>query len=78
MSLVALLAGFGAWSSNWLWENYVGSENLFQRIGAVFVPISVASGLYIGLLLALKTPQAREATALLKMRLARRKNEPTL
>jgi putative peptidoglycan lipid II flippase len=78
MLMVGLLAGVVAGGGSWAWEQYVGSSNLFERIGAVFVPMGLAAGFYIGVLLALKTPQAQEATALLRMRFARQKNEPTL
>jgi putative peptidoglycan lipid II flippase len=78
MLWVALLAGLVAWGASVAWENYVGSKSLFERIGAVFVPIGASSLVYIGLLVWMKTPQALEATALLRMRFARQKNEPTL
>jgi putative peptidoglycan lipid II flippase len=53
-----LLAGIFAYAASYAWERYVGGANLFQRVGAVFVPIALAAGTYIAALLWMRVPQA--------------------
>jgi putative peptidoglycan lipid II flippase len=59
----AVLAGavaFGGWQG---WERAVGHASLAAKLGAVFVPASVAGGLYWLLALLCQIPAAKEMTA---------------
>jgi len=66
MLAAGLLAGILAYSASYLWENNVGGSNLFQRIGAVFVPIALAAGAYIAALLWMRVPQAHDILELIR------------
>jgi putative peptidoglycan lipid II flippase len=68
MLSAAILAGIVAYSANLGWENYVGNANLFQRFGAVFVPIAAAAGCYVGVLAWLGVPQVKDVLGLLGRR----------
>jgi putative peptidoglycan lipid II flippase len=72
----AVLAAFAAWGTNALWERWLGHEHLFQRLGAVFIPIAVATGVYAAVALWLKLPQARELLHLFAGRLLHRGAKP--
>lgn len=64
----AVLAGIVAWLANHLWERHVGNASLFQRAGAVFVPISLAAGVYIVALSWMRVPQAHDVLNLVRER----------
>jgi putative peptidoglycan lipid II flippase len=64
-----LLAGILAYGTNYAWEEYIGNAKLFQRIGAVFVPIAIASLAYIGMLLLMRVPPAQDVIALVRSKL---------
>lgn len=73
MTGVGILAGVAAWAAYRLWDQQVGNETLFARVGAVFVPIALGSAIYILLLLALRIPQARDIWDLIIGKVGRRK-----
>ena len=75
MTGVGLVAGLVAWGAYVFWDQRIGSETLFARLGAVFVPIALASGVYIGVLLLLRVPQAHDIWELILGRVRRRKSE---
>jgi putative peptidoglycan lipid II flippase len=60
MLAAAALAGEVAWLVSGLWDQQHGFAHLLAKIGAVFVPMIVASLTYWLATLALKIPQARE------------------
>jgi peptidoglycan biosynthesis protein MviN/MurJ (putative lipid II flippase) len=64
-----ILAGILAYATSAIWENYVGGANTFQRIGAVFVPVGVASIVYIGSLIWMRVPQAHDILELIRVKL---------
>jgi putative peptidoglycan lipid II flippase len=64
-----ILAGILAYATSAIWENYVGGANTFQRIGAVFVPVGVASIIYIGSLIWMRVPQAHDILELIRVTL---------
>ena len=64
-----ILAGILAYGTSYLWETRVGGGTLFQRIGAVFVPIGVAALSYFGALLWMRVPQAHDIMQLLRARI---------
>lgn len=72
MAGIGLIAGVVAWGSNWAWEEYVGNGNLFQRTGAVFLPIALSAGIYIALLHWMKVPQAGDVLGMLRRKVATR------
>jgi putative peptidoglycan lipid II flippase len=73
MTAAGILAGIVAYVSSYAWEQKVGGVNLFERLGAVFVPISLAAGTYIGALLWLRVPQAHDILELIRSRVRRKK-----
>jgi putative peptidoglycan lipid II flippase len=68
MLSVGILAGLVAFGSSMAWENYVGGVNTFQRFGAVFVPVGLASLVYIGALVWLRVPQAHDILEILRVK----------
>lgn len=69
MTGAGILAGLLAYVTSYLWEQNVGGTNLFERIGAVFVPIGVAAGTYIAALVWMRVPQAQDILKLLQSRI---------
>jgi peptidoglycan biosynthesis protein MviN/MurJ (putative lipid II flippase) len=63
------LAGILAYGSSLAWERYVGGANTFQRIGAVFVPVGIASGVYIASLVWMRVPQAHDILEVIRLRI---------
>lgn len=65
-----LVAGAIAWGGWRLWENHLGHASLPLKLGAVFVPATVAGLVYLALALACKIPAAKEMSefALAKIR----------
>ncbi len=61
-----ILAGIFAYAASYAWENKIGGANLYQRLGAVFVPIAIATGTYLGALLWMRVPQAHDVFGLLR------------
>ena len=64
----AVLAGLAAYAVNFGWETSIGNASLFERLGAVFVPIAAASLCYLAALHWMKVPQATEMIRLLRSR----------
>lgn len=56
----AALAALAAWGLNAGWENQLGHAQLWRRLGAVFVPLGLATAVYLAVAFWLKLPQARE------------------
>jgi putative peptidoglycan lipid II flippase len=59
---VALAAGAVAWGGWRWWEQAIGHDNVWLKIGAVFVPAGMAGGLYWFTALSLNVPAVREMT----------------
>jgi hypothetical protein len=68
----ALLAGEIAWLTLRAWNRWIGHTGLIPRLGAVFVPMALASLAYGLTLLWLKTPQAEEFVRMLRQKLQKR------
>jgi putative peptidoglycan lipid II flippase len=68
----AAVAGLAALGVERLWERQIGHAGLLERLGEVFVPLAVGSGVYWTVALWLRVPQAREIGAL--VRRARRRS----
>jgi len=64
----AAAAGAVAWFGWHWWEDRFGHARVWLRLGEVFVPMFLAGGVYWGLALWLKAPQAREILGLLRRR----------
>jgi putative peptidoglycan lipid II flippase len=69
MAGAAILAGQIAWLTERMWELWIGHAGLPARLGAVFVPMGIASLIYGLALLWLKTPQAEDFFGLLRQKL---------
>ena len=68
---IATVAGGVAYGTFWYWNQHVGHEGLYARIGAVFVPGILAGVTYWLLALAAKVPAAMEVTNLVRRKLRR-------
>jgi len=68
----AILAGQVAWLSSQLWNRWIGHATLTRKLGAVFIPMGLASLVYGLALLWLKVPQAQDFFGLLRQRLRKR------
>jgi len=73
MAGAAILAGEIAWLSCKLWNRWVGHVTFTQKLGAVFIPMALASLAYGLALLWLKIPQAHDFFELLRHKLRQRK-----
>ena len=62
------IAGLTAWGASHEWERLIGHAGLPARIGAVFVPGTLAAGIYFGIALAAKIPAAVELRELWRRR----------
>jgi len=71
--LLALGAGVTAWVSAWGWEYGFGHSTLARKIGAVFVPMSLAAALYLAGGAWFKIGMGGEAWKILKTRLNRKR-----
>jgi putative peptidoglycan lipid II flippase len=69
----AVIAALATWGLSRLWESHIGHVGTLRRIGAVFVPMTVASILYWGVALWFKVPPAMEVGGLIFKKLFRRK-----
>lgn len=65
---MALLAGALAWALSLAWENQFGHASLALKIGAVFVPMGLASAVYWAATLRLKIEAATEIRNMFKRR----------
>ena len=66
-----ILAGILAYATSYVWESKVGGGTLFERIGAVFVPMGVAAGAYIAALLWMRVPPAHDILQLIRSRVTK-------
>jgi len=71
MAAAAALAGQLAWLLAEIWEHWIGHRGLPQKLGAVFVPMAIAGGVYWGATLWLKVAAAHEILALVQRRFRR-------
>ena len=62
----AIVAGEVAWLLSGAWERSIGHSGFIQKLGAVFIPLGVASLVYGAILLWLKVPQAQDFLDLLR------------
>ncbi len=69
----ALAAGLVAWGLLWLWDLKLGHATLPLKLGEVFVPMLIASLVYLGLNVWLKVAPALEVFQLLGSKLGSRK-----
>jgi putative peptidoglycan lipid II flippase len=76
MISVGILVGVITYLASYYWENHLGGKGLFNRIGAVFVPVGTGSIAYVGLLLWLRVPQANDIWQLLCQKLKGRSATP--
>ena len=67
-----ILAGILAYGTSYLWETKVGNGTLFERIGAVFVPMGVSVFAYIAALLWMRVPQAHDILQLIHSRVIKK------
>src|SRR6266496_2899626 len=67
----SVLAGVAALLLNRYWEQTIGHAGLPQKLGAVFVPMTLAGSFYAGVTLRLKVPAAQEILGLCLKRLGR-------
>jgi putative peptidoglycan lipid II flippase len=65
----AIVAGAAAYGAFRWWEGSFGHASLLLRLGAVFVPMTIAGGVYGALTLAAKVPAARDVTQLVLRRI---------
>ncbi len=68
----AVLAGVVAALASFLWEQHVGHTTLVRKVGAVFVPGSLAGVVYWVVAFWMEIPAAREMSALVLQKLGRR------
>ena len=74
-TLAALVvAGAVTWGISYAWEMYAGHVGLVRQLVAVFLPMTVATGIYGALTLWWKVPAAMEMGGLLLERLGRKAN----
>ncbi|WP_160164602.1 murein biosynthesis integral membrane protein MurJ [Pedosphaera parvula] len=69
----AAVAALATWGLSRIWEEHIGHVGVLRRIGAVFVPMTVASILYWGVALWFKVPPAMEMGGMIFKKLLRRK-----
>jgi putative peptidoglycan lipid II flippase len=71
------LAGLATWGLVHWWEQAIGHAGLWRRLGAVFVPMTIASLIYWGITLWFKVPPATEIGGLFFRKLGRRVKKPS-
>lgn len=76
MAVGAFIAAETAWFASRFWERTIGHGNVFERLGAVFVPIAAATIVYFGLLAWLKVPQVSDVIGVLTQRFRRSSRSP--
>jgi len=69
-----LICGGIALLSARLWASHIGNKNLYQRLGEVFVPITIATVLYYIIAYCLKVPAVNEIFSLAKSRISKIKS----
>jgi peptidoglycan biosynthesis protein MviN/MurJ (putative lipid II flippase) len=68
---IAVIAGGVSWFVARTWTRHVGHENFLSKLGEVFIPITAATAVYLGLSLWLKTGYAEEMLKLVSDRFKR-------
>jgi putative peptidoglycan lipid II flippase len=68
---IAAVAGGVAYGAFWYWNQLVGHDGLYAKLGAVFVPGALAGVTYWLLALAAKVPAAMEVTSLVRRKLGK-------
>jgi putative peptidoglycan lipid II flippase len=71
LAAIALAAGLAAWTAQLCWQNHFGHDSLGPRLGEVFLPMLLATGLYFGLSLWMKVGSARELLRIVAVRPAK-------
>jgi putative peptidoglycan lipid II flippase len=66
------VAGLLAWGGTCLWQKYYGHHNLWQRLGEVFLPMTVATAGYFLVAIWLKVPSAQDVFGLFRQRISRK------
>jgi putative peptidoglycan lipid II flippase len=64
----AVVAGMVAWFAAGWWADRLGHAGLWTRLGEVFVPLALASGVYLGLTFVLRVEAARQLRGLVRRR----------
>lgn len=72
--IIGLICGGIALLSARLWASHIGNKNLYQRLGEVFVPITIATVLYYIIAYCLKVPAVNEIFSLAKSRISKIKS----
>jgi putative peptidoglycan lipid II flippase len=67
----AIITGIVAWAGNHFWEIKIGHATLVRKLGAVFVPMTIAGAVYFSLALFLKISSASEILQLFISRFRR-------
>src|SRR5438132_2904014 len=65
----AFVAGAAAWVAGHYWQRSLGPDGLPARLGAVFVPMTLAGLIYWGGTFCLRVPAAKEIASLFRRRL---------
>ena len=65
----AIVAGAAAWVAGHFWERSLGHDGLAIRLGAVFVPMTLAGLIYWAITFYLRVPAAQEIAALVWQKL---------
>src|SRR3989442_8524308 len=60
----AIVAGAAAWVAGHYWQRSLGHDSMPARLGAVFVPMTLAGLIYWGITFCLRVPAAQEIAAL--------------
>ena len=71
LTAAAILAGAVAWTIAWYWGTTIGHARFILKLGEVFVPIAVATAVYLGISVVFKTGQVAELLGMFRARLAR-------
>lgn len=71
LGVAGIVAGLLTWIAKELWENQFGHELLWQRLGEVFVPMSIGVIAYFAVASAFQIPFARDFLQLVGKRLRR-------
>jgi len=69
MVAVGFTSGIAAWISSHYWESLIGHARFPARLGAVFVPIGIATFIYFTLLAWLRVPQVHDVIGVFTQRL---------
>jgi putative peptidoglycan lipid II flippase len=68
----AALGGVLAWVTAHEWAARIGHDRTWQRLGEVFIPMSLGGGAYVGVLLLARNPQARDIVDLVTQKFRNR------